>query len=116
MDINIRYWDIKEKKVKTRYLDSQFLERPNADNLLQSLKTAIKDLKEESILQLAMDGSDVNWEILRKLGDTLVEDGHNKTVNIEGCAQHVIHGAFQTGSSKTGWQLDKIVKAMFFTF
>ena len=41
MDINIRYWDNKEKKVKTRYLDSQFLERPNADKLLQSLKTAI---------------------------------------------------------------------------
>ena len=41
MDINIRYWDNKEKKVKTRYLDSQFLERPNADKLFQSLKTAI---------------------------------------------------------------------------
>ena len=35
-DIHIRYWDNKEKKVKTRYLDSQFLERPNAYNLLQS--------------------------------------------------------------------------------
>ena len=101
MDTNIRHWDDKEKKVKTRYLDSQFLERPNADNLLQILKTATKDLKEESILQLAMDGPNVNWEVLRKLHDTLVEDGHNKTLNIGSCAQHVIHGAFQTGSSKT---------------
>ena len=44
MDINIRYWDNKEEKVKTRYLDSQFLERPNADNLLQSLNLQWTDL------------------------------------------------------------------------
>ena len=116
MDINIRYWDSKEKKVKTRYLDSQFLEQPNADNLLQRLKTAIKDLKEESILQLAIDRPNVNWEVLRKLDDTLVEDCLNKTLNIGSCAQHVIHGAFQTGSSKIEWQLDKVMKAMFSLF
>ena len=90
MDINIRYWDNKEKKVKTRYLDSQFLERPNADHLLQSLKTDIKDLKEESILQLAMDGPNINWEVLRKLDDTLVEDGHNKTLNIGSCVLNTL--------------------------
>ena len=27
-----------------------------------------------------------------------------------------IHGAFQAGSSKTEWQLDKIMKAMFSPF
>ena len=83
---------------------------------MQSLKTAIKDLKEESILQLAMDGPNINWEVLRKLDDTLVEDGHNKMLNIGSCAQHVIHGAFQIGSSKTEWQLNKIMKVMFSLF
>ena len=83
---------------------------------MQSLKTAIKDLKEESILQFAMDGPNINWEVLRKLDDTLVEDGHNKMLNIGSCAQHVIHGAFQIGSSKTEWQLNKIMKVMFSLF
>ena len=60
-----------------------------------------------------MDGPNVNWEVL---DDTLVEDGHNKTLNIGSCAQHVIHAAFQTGSSKTESQLDKIMNAMFSLF
>ena len=30
MDVNIRYWDSTERKIKTRYFDSQFLERRNA--------------------------------------------------------------------------------------
>ena len=63
-----------------------------------------------------MDGPNVNWEVLRKLDDALVEDDHNKMLNIGSCTQHVIHGAFQTGSSKTEWQLDKIMKAMFSLF
>ena len=60
-----------------------------------------------------MDGPNVNWEVL---DDTLVEDGYNKTLNIGSCAQHVIHAAFQTGSSKTESQLDKIMNAMFSLF
>ena len=28
MDVSIRYWDDKEQMVKTRYFESQFLERP----------------------------------------------------------------------------------------
>ena len=30
MDVNIRYWDSTKRKIKTRYFDSQFLERRNA--------------------------------------------------------------------------------------
>ena len=44
-----------ERKVKTRYFDSQFLERPNADNLLDSISVSTAKLKEDSFLHLAMD-------------------------------------------------------------
>ena len=36
-----------------------------------------------------------------------------KNVNIGGCAQHTIHGGFQTGTSNAGWDIDEILKAVF---
>ena len=44
LDIQVRFWDENSVQAKTRYFDSQFSLRPNADNLLESLATAIKDL------------------------------------------------------------------------
>ena len=57
-----------------------------------------------------MDGPNVNWDVLNKLGNKLIVDGFSKTLNIGSCAQHVAHGAFQTGSSDTGWSIKKILK------
>lgn len=115
MDINIRYCGITECKVKTRCFDPQFLERPNADNLLDRINLSSAKLSEDSFLHVAIDGPNVNWNVLHKLDNKLVEDGFSKTPNIGSCAQHV-HGAFQTGSCNTWWNLDKIFKRMFYIF
>ena len=72
MDVNISYWDSTEHKVKTCYFDSQFLERPNADNLLDSINVSTAKLKEDSFLHLTMDGPNVNWDVLNKLDNKLV--------------------------------------------
>ena len=63
-----------------------------------------------------MDGPNVNWDVLNKLGNKLIVEGFSKTLNIGSCAQHVAHGAFQTGSSDTGWSIKKILKGMFYLF
>ena len=56
----------------------------------------------------------VNWFVLNNLDDMLITNGHEKTVNIGSCAQHTVHGGFQTGTSNAGWNIDKILKVMFF--
>ena len=94
----------------------QFLERANADNLLGSIKLSTERLRNESLLQLTMDGPDVTWEVLTKLVDKLVEDGYIKTLNIGSCAQYAIHVAFQNRSVKLGWGLQQILKSMFYLF
>ena len=114
MDVNIRFWNNNANIVETRYFDSCFIERPNAENLFTCIKESITTLKEECFLQLAMDGPNVNWLVLTKLDDELESNGHCKTVHIGCCAQHTVHGGFETGSSKTEWKLDKIMKSMFF--
>ena len=44
----------------------------------------------------------------------LIANGHEKTVNICCCAQYTGYGGFHTGTSNGGWNIDKILKAMFF--
>ena len=82
----------------TRYFDSAF---PNASNLLESLQESTKPIPGEKFLQLAMDGPNVNWNVLDGLDEQLVENGHTKTMNIGSCVQHIVHCALQNGFCKT---------------
>ena len=67
MDINMRFFNNTTNMVVTRYLDSKFLERPNADNLFTCIHESISGLSESKFLQLSMDGPSVNWVVLDKL-------------------------------------------------
>ena len=73
-------------------------------------------LKEDSFLYLVMDARNVNWDVLNKHDNKLFEDGFSKTLNIGSYVQHVVHGAYQTGSSNTGSNLEKILKVIVLSF
>ena len=113
MDINVLYWDTKKNIAVTRYFDSAFLDRSNASNLLDSLQESTKPLLGEKFLQLAMDGPNVNWNVLDGLDEQLIKNGHTKTINIGSCAQHIVHGAHQNGFCKIDWNIDKVLKSMY---
>ena len=96
MDVNRRFSTNTTNTVVTRYLDSKFLERPNADNLFICICESISGLSESKFLQLLMDGPSVNWVVLDKLDDLLMENGHTKTIHTGSCAHHTVHGSFQS--------------------
>ena len=60
MDVAIRFWNNSKKQSETRYLTSEFLNRPNAENIVNSLSSAIKHLDQRNSLQISMDGPLVN--------------------------------------------------------
>ena len=64
MDVHIRYWDNEKGRVKTNYLDSRFVFRPNVDNLHDELHNALQSLPEKNMLQLSMDGPNTNWKVI----------------------------------------------------
>ena len=113
MDLNIRFFNNTTNMVVTRYLDSKFLERPNADSVFTCIRESISGLSKSKFLQLSMDDPSVNWVVLDKLDDLLVENGDAKTVHIGSCAQHTVHGSFHTGVANTGGDIGKILKAMY---
>ena len=112
MDLNVRFWNESRNIVETRYYDAKFLEKPNAENLFESVKDASNGLRREKFLQLAMDGPNVNWEVLKKTDKMLVGDNYSKMVNIGSCPQHTVHSAFETCATND-WDVRKILKSMF---
>ena len=117
MDLQIRYWDNEACISKTRYLDSQFVLRPNAENLFASLNNGTECLQDEKMIQLSMDGPSTNWVVLSKLQQARGEKDLPPIEDLGSCILHVISGAFQTAfKQNTEWFLDKILKAMWQLF
>ena len=68
MNVIIRFWNAIAEKIEVCYLDSKFLKRPNATDLLNELPEAMKSLTfSKKLIQLSMDGSNTNWEVFRLL-------------------------------------------------
>lgn len=85
----------------------------DAKVLLEKIKPTSKELPEVCLLQLSMDESSVNWKVLEMLDDHLIEKGLPKTLSIDSCNQHIFHGAIQTAVQTSVWNLDKVMKAMY---
>ena len=101
MDVNLRYWNDGNNIAETSYLDSKFLLRPNAENLKCELVASITGLDMAKFLQLSLDGPNTNWNVLNLISNHLVENGYKNLVEIGSCSLHTVHGAFQTGATKT---------------
>ena len=73
----------------------------------------MSELEKNKLLQLAMNGPNVNWNVLDLLDDKLVSDNFSKTLDIGSCAQHTIHGSLKNGFQKSTWNMDKLLKSIF---
>ena len=67
MDFIIKFWNESTKTVETRYFGSEFLKYSNAKALKQSFDKALNDLDVKKMVQISMDGPNVNWAMLRDL-------------------------------------------------
>ena len=113
MNVVVRFWNDKTGLAETKYFDPQFLRRPTVQNLFGSLYESMSELKKTKSFQLAVDGPNVNWNVLDLLDDELVSDNFSKTLNITNCAQHTVHGSLKNGFQKSTWNMDKLLKSIF---
>ena len=49
-----------------------------------------------------MNGPSVNWNVLEKLDDYLMNKDLPETIHIGNCNQHILHRAFQTAIQSSG--------------
>lgn len=114
MDINVRFWDDTKEEVITRYLTSRFLGRSRAMDLLQAFKEGIGNLQENKLLQVSMDGPNVNWAFIREYKSKL--SSNVKLLDIGSCGLHSLHCAFKNGIYATHWDIISYMRAIYNLF
>ena len=119
MDIVVRFWNESCNQVQSRYLTSTFLGHLCSDDLLKHFKEGLseKGLSISRLMQLSMDGPNVNWKFLNMLKTDI---SHNNTdhelLEIGSCGLHVVHGCFQTGHKASGWKIMSFLRSIYTLF
>jgi hypothetical protein len=89
MDFMVRYWD--GDTVVTRYFDSKFLGHATADDMLTACHECVQSkIGYQHLLQVSMDGLNVNWSFFKKFNEQMKRDFELKLINIvwySHCAQ-----------------------------
>ena len=111
MDISIRFWDDIAGEAVTRYFDSRFFKRPNADNILEELLKATTNLPTKSLSMLSMDGPNTNWSVQEKLKNIRSCEEVPQLFEVGPCGLHAIHGHSSLGLKLLGGKSKKILKA-----
>ena len=99
-----------EKQVRTRKFVSKFLNRPNATNLHTALSASLTKLSERQLLQISMDGPNVNWGVLRLIREEGSKQEFPGIVNIGSCGLHNVQRAFESGMEVSELSLGKVLK------
>ena len=93
----MEYW---KGIIVAQYIDSQFLNRLNAGNLVVAILQPSQKLKLGNFLQLSMDSPGVNWSVLGKLNTKLDYQGHQKTLTFGSCKLYIVHEALESSIQK----------------
>ena len=94
MDISIRFWDDIADETVTRYFDSRYFKRPNANNILEELMKATTNLPTKSLSMLSMDGPNINCSVHETLKNIRSREDVPWLFEVGSCGLHVIHGDF----------------------
>ena len=91
----------------------------NAEDTFAFLKKVYKDLDfVHNLVQVSVDGPNVNWKTLEIIEDHQKIQDPNCTnlIVIGSCWLHVVHGAYGAGQNATDWSLDKFLKVIYSIF
>ena len=56
-----------------------------------------------------MDGPNVNWKVFEDLQSEIQLENGKNLLNVGSCGLHVIHGAFRSAMSETGWDIETLL-------
>ena len=106
MDLCVRYWDVNKSWAATRYFDSSFLGYATANDLQSSFTSLLNDQILLKIVQVSMDGPNVNLKFLDQLINQLEIQSEKSLLDMGSCGLHVVHGAFQNGHKNAKWNVN----------
>lgn len=102
LDVPVRYWNA--DKVESRYFTSYFLGHADAEAVHDKFESVCGDLGYEKLVQLSMDGPNVNWKVFRLMQEDVEKQTGKKLLNFGSCGLHVIHNSSRDGCSTAEWK------------
>lgn len=114
LDLHVRIWDC--GTVQTRYLGSEFFGQATARDVVDKMSVVLGDIGLKNLVQVSMDGPNVNWKIFDLLQNELLADINRSLLNIGSCGLHIMHNAFRGGAKATGWEVDHTLNSMYWLF
>lgn len=114
LDVHVRLWNNSE--VTTRYVTSAFMGHSTADDRMKNLTEALASFRMSKIVQLSMDGPNVNWSLFHKFQQHMKNDFQVQCLDIGSCGLHTVHNAYKAGMHATGWPVDTYLSSLFSLF
>jgi hypothetical protein len=114
MDLYARFW--LNGSVDTKYLQSEFMGHATADIMLDKLSQTVTSLGHSKLLQLSMDGPNVNLKLQRLLEEDIRKQTPMKLIEIGTCGLHILHNAFRAGCAATSWDIEGFISACYHLF
>ena len=97
MDMIVRFWNSESSKVTERYFNSECMGHATTADMLAHLKNGMDLLNPSSLVQISMDGPNVNWKFYHNLFQERKSEELPDLLNIGSCSLHVVHGSFKKG-------------------
>ena len=74
----------------------------------------MKDLCENKLVQISIDGPNVNLKLLEKISEEQTSNEFHQLVSTGSYGLHMIHGAFHARAEKTEWSIKKILTGAYY--
>lgn len=110
MDFHVRLWEGSE--VRTYYYHSEFMGHATAEDMVSVFETGTSCLNLNDLLQMSMDGPNVNWKFYEIVQSRLLKETNKSMLNLGSCGLHILHGAFKYGVEASGWNIDEFLKSV----
>ena len=82
MDLHIQFWNEESNTGCTRYYTSEFMGKAAAPDILKMFKSCMTGLNDEKMLQVSMDGPNVNKVFLSMLNEERQTNESNTLIDI----------------------------------
>lgn len=118
---SFRFYNDQKEQVGSRYLNSVFMRRSAATDILDHFLKGLKNLPLHKMLQVSMDGPNVNWKFIELLEEHLWNNdqaAHDfpRFLHLGSCSLHIVHGALNTGHDQAKWQIDTVLSSAYWLF
>ncbi|KAL8603538.1 hypothetical protein ACOMHN_052767 [Nucella lapillus] len=116
LDVHVRFWE--NGTVQTQYMTSEFLGHSRAADLCKALEPTITELGYNKLLQLSMDGPNVNWAAYASIQKEMESQASKQMLQTGSCGIHIVHNAFKAGCNAAGsdWDMEDFLTKLYILF